>query len=216
MVIIDQLRIAEGGKKMYIDIHVNEADVYADVYLKDLTIMTADKVSETAPGTPTDNYIYNIEFESNLKEAHLVLDKGDIDAAFLNNDGTGERIHSDEPLGKIPFESRNFSQDLFFVYIGTDGAADPCVPCPLCQPVTVGITFDETMLYNAVMGFTKELAQTCTVHQGFVDYILLWNAFKASVETGHYIQARKFWGWLKGNFRNSSFSVKPGGCNCHG
>ena len=71
MVIIDQLRISTDGKKMYLDFHVNTAAYFDNVYLRDITIMTAEQVSETAPeGIITDGgeepaegtYIYHEVF----------------------------------------------------------------------------------------------------------------------------------------------------------
>ena len=55
-VVFDQLRISDDGKRMYIDVHVNKADYFDNIYLDELTIMTADKVSETNPNEPTECY----------------------------------------------------------------------------------------------------------------------------------------------------------------
>ena len=58
MILFDQLRISDDGKRLYINAHVNKADYFANVYIDSIVIMTADKVSETAPGTPTSDYVY--------------------------------------------------------------------------------------------------------------------------------------------------------------
>lgn len=193
-VIFDQLRIADDGKKMYINLHVNKAEYFNDIYLDSITIITADKVSETNPDTPTSDYIYNKVFEDNQKEADLVLLPSDFNEHFTKS---------------------NFSSDLFFVFVKIKGTPSECTPCRLDEEVTLGVTFDESLLYQRVMDFTKGLTDDCQIPTEFTDFILLWNAFKASVETEHYIPAIKFWKMLFDN-RGSAAMSKPKNCGCHG
>ena len=194
-VIIDQLRISDDGKRMYINVHVNNASYFDNIYLDSITIMTADKVSEAAPELVTEDYIYQKTFEGNVKEAALVLTSADFDS----------------------YTKGNLSSDLFFVYFKVKGVPDPCTPCRLDEETTLGVTFDENILYQKVMGYTKGLADTCTIPVGFTDFILQWNAFKSSVETEHYVPAIKFWNML---FENSSSTTATYGtkrnCGCHG
>ena len=68
-----------------------------------------------------------------------------------------------------------------------------------------------------MMSYTKDLADDCIIPQGFIDMILQWNAFKASVDTGHYIPAIQFWEKLMNN--KGSMSTTASGtrrCGCHG
>ena len=72
MVIFDQLRISDDGTKMYINIHVNEADEFASVYLDEMYICTADGVNETAFCDPEQYepiYHWKALEADNLKEA---------------------------------------------------------------------------------------------------------------------------------------------------
>lgn len=234
MLIFDQLRISDDGRKMYISIHINKASYFENVYLDSITITTADKVLETVEQVPSSDYIYHQKFGSDLKEADLVLNKSSFDAAFNNvNPISGEVINPDEPNAKRSFEHSNFSQDLFFVYIkcklANGEAYDPCIPCVLDDDVTLGVTFDTNLLYQRVMDYTKQLGEDCTIPQGFTDFILLWNAFKAAVETEHYIPAIKFYNMLFGNASDdarkdgsySPYGKVSGGsgfrnCGCHG
>ena len=195
MIIFDQLRISDDGKQMYINLHVNKADYFKDIYLDSLMIMTADKVSETNPYQPTKDAIYNISFDNKQKEANLVITPNDCTELFTNN---------------------TFSNDLFFVYVKVKGTPDECTPCPLDKDITLGVTFDEALLYQKVMQFTKELADNCTVSKGFIDMILLWYGFKAAIETEHYIEAIDFWKKMFfGHHGIEGLSTyKP--CGCHG
>lgn len=379
-VIFDQLRISDDGQTMYIDVHVNQTSYFDNVYLKRATICTEEQVSESAPQTPGSDFIYQKDFESNQKSAHLVLNvkdagtlinqkwitvatyyivnvgerylvvnkgtanynyatdqyvmenfgiKGEIalhlgesfsfDAEGWTNsdaveiceksafDGATEEEHEDaewggysahigdsytynnttyvltafgwedinnlDPTETLETEYRweqifgsttedmievtvlptassatlgnvyhlvyypsfndNFlksdlSHNLFFVYIECNGTPDICTPCEL-DGTTLGVTFDETMYYQKVMGYTKELTNNCTIPTDFTDFILLWNAFKASIETEHLIPAIKYWNMLFGNFNANpekdgshspygkgyvSTTTKP--CGCHG
>ena len=193
-VIVDQLRISDDAKRMYLNLHVNKAEYFDDIYLDSITIMTADKVSETNPSEPTEDYIYKKVFDGNQKEADLVLLPTDFNESFMKKD---------------------FSKDLFFVFIKIKGTPDPCTPCRLDEEITLAVTFDEEMLYQKVMGFTKDLADDCQVPVGFADFILQWNAFKAAIETEHYIPAIKFWKMMFFDANSSSgITTKP--CRCHG
>lgn len=195
MIIFEQLRISDDGKRLYINLHVNNADYFQNIYLDSLVITTADKVSETSPHLPSEDYIYKKEFTDNEREANLVLQPVDMNEKFAKS---------------------NFSSDLLFVFVKIKGTPDPCTPCGLDEEITLGVTFDENLLYRKVMQYTKSLADDCTIPVGFIDFILLWNAFKASIETEHYIPAIKYYNMLfeKSNTIASYEMIKP--CGCHG
>lgn len=218
MVLFDQLKISDDGKKMYLNFYVNKAEYFKDIYLDSLTIMTADKVSETDPLTSTSEYIYKQDFTEDLKEYDVVIDKGVLDAASINWDSVKkEAINPDKPYASTSFDVSNFSSDLFFVYVKCRGIHGECTPCRLDELTTLGVTFDESLLHQKVMNYTQELADSCTVPQGFTDFILLWQAFNSAIDTEHYIPAIKYWKMLFGNpVGNGGYVGNKGGCGCHG
>jgi hypothetical protein len=195
MILFDQLRISDDGRRLYINLHVNNADYFENIYLDELVIVTADKVSETSPHLPSEDDIYKKVFEGEQKEADLVL----------------QHIDFNEKYNKCIL-----SNDLFFVYVKVKGTPDPCVPCRLDEEITLGVTFDENLLYQRVMDFTKQLVDDCAVPIGFADFILKWNGFKAAIETEHYVPAIKYWKMLfeESNDIASHGTHKP--CGCHG
>lgn len=192
MVIFSQLRISDDGKRMYINVHVNNASYFNNIYLDKITIKTASQVSEAAPELVTDEYIYQQEITGEQKTLDLVLQVTDFNEKFTNIDLT---------------------KDLFFVYIQCKGVPDPCTPCRLDEMTTLGVTFDDTQLYQMVMGYTKDLLKDCQVPTAFTDFILQWNAFKAAVETEHYVSAIKFWKLL---FDSNIHAYSSNSCRCHG
>ena len=222
-VIFDQLRISDDGSKLFIDIHVNKASYFQGYTIKKLTITTSEYVPESESMSSISNFIYQRTFAQpiggTVTEASIMLQKSDLDKAY------DAWILWDK--GKIPPKpliiantnfTGNFSGPLFFVIVETEptSGADENLPCTLDGP-TVGVTFDENLLYQRVMDFTKSLADDCNVPTGFTDFILLWNAFKASIETDHWVSAKKYWEMLfgEGSHMVTAYSTtKP--CGCHG
>lgn len=203
MIIFDQLRISDDGKRMYINAHVNKADYFNDIYIDSIVIQTADKVSETNPGLPTSDYVYIKKAEENAKELNLVLEASDL-----------SRSWESDPKA-IAFNRGDMSKTLFFVYIKCKGAPGSCTPCRLDEETTLGVVFDENVLHQKVMDYTKELVADCSVPSAFIDFILLWNAFKSAIETEHYIPAIKFFNMMFEEVGKScqSRTIKTCGCN---
>jgi hypothetical protein len=177
---------------MYINAHVNNASYFDDIYIDKITIMTEDKVSEMAPEMFTDDYIYQQTIEGNQKELALVLTSSDFNEKFAKS---------------------ALTDNLFFVYITCKGTPDPSTPCRLDELTTLGVTFDDTLLYQKIMNQTRGLANECEIPQELLDMILLWNGFKAAIETEHYIQAIDFWKKL---FKSSNSIGTYNRCGCHG
>ena len=203
MILFDQLRISDDGQRLYINAHVNKADYFKNRYIDSVVIMTADKISETAPGTPTSDYIYKKEIEGNVKELDLVLTPLDFTKSWET-----------DPKA-MAFNKADMSNTLFFVYIKCNGTPGECTPCRLDEETTLGVVFDENVLYQRVMDYTKELVADCSIPTEFTDFILLWNAFKAAIETEHYVAAIKFYNKLFGVVRSgySNNIIKTCGCN---
>ena len=132
MILFDVLRISDDGKRMYLNFHVNTADYFKDLYLDSLTIIPAGKVLETEPNVPSEDYIYKKVYEEDTKNDALVLLPTDMNEHFSKSD---------------------FSSDLFFVYVKVKGTPDACTPCRLDEEITLGVTFDENMLYQQVMDY---------------------------------------------------------------
>lgn len=203
MIIFDQLRLSDDGKQMFVDVHVNKAGYFKDIYLESITIIPADKVSETHPDIPTKDYLYHLDFDDGLKEVSMRLTAND----FL------KRWETDPT--KMIFKEAEMHTTLFFVFIKCKGTVGNCTPCRLDELITLGVTFDEKLLYQRVMEYTKMFTDACTIPDGFIDFILLWNMFKSSVETEHYIQAIKYWKILFG-LGNAGGNINYKGCGCHG
>ena len=223
MVIFDQLRVSDDGKRLFIDVHVNKASAFDSYSITALTITTSDYVQETTSGVPTD-FIYKIlptkrvipgEGALPNKELNLMLEIGDLDTAFSH----GAEPDPRHPMingtyASIPYNGTTFSGPLFFVYVECEGEYSQCTPCFADEP-TLGVTFDGKLLYQQAMGYTKELADDCTISDGFIDFILTYSAFKSAVETDHYCDAKTFYNQLLGISKDTPKKIGRR-CGCHG
>lgn len=216
MILFDQLRISDDGQTLFIDAHVNESSYYDAVYMDSITICTESEISELTPEEPGSKFIYqaDITSESGTKEIHLVLNKASFDAAYVNTNSEGSAI-SEGAIALEEFGAKDLSSNMFFVYIHSSNVPSECTPCTLDNEYSLGVTFDYGVIYNAAMGYTRELAEECVIPKKFIDFILNNEALKISLETEHYTEAVEYWDrLLNGCKSGSSVTVKP--CGCHG
>lgn len=199
-VIFDQLKISDDGNRMYINAHVNKAEYFKDMSIESVIIMTSDQVSESSFSPSIKNSIWHKTFDDLPREVNIVLTPSNFEE--VPTEGTESKF-------------KNMSKDLFFVFITCKGTPGECTPCRLDEYFTLGVVFDENILYQKAMGYTKELIDDCKVHGGFIDFILLWNAFKAAIETEHYTAAIRFYNMMFGDkelIRDIGL-IKSCGCN---
>ena len=195
MIIYDQLRISDDGKRLYINAHVNKASLFEGTTIEKLCICLGSKVYETTTIDPECNgVIYSKDYEEGTKEINEV-------------------ISIDDP--SLLYNKTTF-KDLLFVYVKCAGIPeDASCYVSVCDYV-LGVVFDENLLYQRVMGYTKELANDCQMPLDFMDFILLWNAFKASIETEHYIPAIKYYNMLFDETKDNASYTTYKTCGCHG
>ena len=196
MIVYDQLRVSDDGKQLFIDAHVSLASCFDEVTIQSLYICLGSQVYETLTIDPESNgYIYKKEYGSDVREIHECISIGD---------------------DSLIYNKTSFSKDLFFVYVGCNTVPEGCTCFTSVGKYVLGVTFDENLLYQKVMQFTKSLADDCQIPVAFTDFILLWNAFKASVETEHYIPAVKYYNMLFDRSNNIASYETSKPCGCHG
>ena len=211
-VIFDQLKISSDGNTMYIDAHVGESSYFDRISLDYIAIVPANNEEETVPALEDNKEIYKLTFGEDVRTLSLVLTKASFDEAFNNTDSKGAPI-AEGPTASVPFTEANLNRNLFFIYVAVKGTFDPSIPCGLDRTLNLGVAFNVYILYRKAMDYTKELIKECSEHKAFTDYILLWNAFKSSLITGHYLSAIKFFKLLFLDGNNVSNATN---CGCHG
>ena len=137
------------------------------------------------------NFIYDIYTEyliQDLREVHLIVDKNAINA--------------------------DLSKDMLYVYFHVTGTPSPDTPCRLDETYTLGVTFNDGAIYHKMMGYTKEIMNTCEIPKGFTNMILQLEAIKVAIETENYASANKFYNKLMN--AKSSNGTSNISCGCHG
>ena len=189
MLVIEQLRISPDCQKLFIDAHINKASYFENLKFDSINIDTQDTVLQSFDG-PSENMVFTYSTITNTsrpKEVHLVVDKNMIDA--------------------------DLSKDMLYVYFHVSGTPSSNTPCGLDSPYTLGVTFNEGIIYNRMMGYTKEIMNTCEVPKGFTNMILQLEAIKASIETENYASANKFYNRLINAKSSNTSSIN---CGCYG
>lgn len=205
MVVIEQLRISPDCQKLFIDAHINKASYFEDVMLGNISIDTQDTVLQTFDG-PSDTPVFIYPNTSNIDSLNST-DNIDIEQAGLNS----KEVHLVIDKNAI---NADLSKDILYVYFSTIGIPSSNTPCRLDETHTLGVTFNESTIYNRMMSYTKEIINTCEVPKGFIDMILQLEAVKVSLETGNYASANKFYNRL---INTKSYTGTSNiNCRCHG
>lgn len=185
MISIQELRITNTGDRLIIGANVRQEPYYNDVYIDKVIIDTEKTYSEHGPSS---NPIYSKQFEGNVKNINLQLDKLDLGNNAL-------------------------SSHLFFVYIIAKGTPASNTPCGMDNINTLGVTMYMGLYYNTFMNYIGEMNNNCNIPQGLIDHILRYDALNTSINTGHYIKGIEFFNkW----FSNSTPTPITHNCGCHG
>lgn len=205
MIIFDQLRVSDDGKIFYLDAHVKNSASFDDVYITKLAVMRDTEVSETsATEFPESSYAYfeGWDIDEETKEVHKVITLNEFNAV-LNTE-------------HLPTMT-DLSHNLFFVYIKCEGTPSFDTPCNSYNNPSIAVTYDTGKIYDNGMNFVRELADTCSIPSGFIDFILNKEALDTALSTGHYIPAKDYFYRLLGyaNIKGNVVSTKKP-CGCHG
>lgn len=88
---------------------------------------------------------------------------------------------------------KDLNDNIFFVYIIAAGVPAAGTPCTMDKEYVMGAAFNLRPIYNAGMGFIKELRRRCDVPRGFIDFILRLKALEVALKTGNYTAAFDIW-----------------------
>lgn len=200
MVKFDELRISDCGNYLTIECHIENYDVYSEMYIN--TVYLEYYKNRGSVGVPSE---------------HSLL-------VFENNNETPSDVRAVRvrvALSDLPsdFGTNVFEGGLFYVYVNCDGnlpAEVSTMHCSFDNTQAVGIIVDWKALYKQIMPYVAKLSQSCNPcdsPSGFEHMILLWNAFKFAVDTCDWVQIDRIWGELMGTATTGHVSS---GCGCFG
>lgn len=198
MLQFNELRVTADNKCLIIDVQVDDLCYFENVTIESIIVNTQDTYTPTGPnmGEHNEYVVYSPE----MKDLDII------------NDGVGRHVRIEL---KHPFICSG-KNTMYFVYAIADVSNAPeatMAPCTCNHERIMGTVVNNYNLYNTLMNGIKELANDCDVPRHFIDDYLRIQAIDASIKTGNYPMAIKYW--------EKFFSKKPGEhhykpCGCHG
>lgn len=201
MVKFDELRISEDGRYLTVECHVENYDVYSEMYIESIYLEYYKNRGTT--GVPSENAI--VLFENHNENPADVR-------------GVRKRISmNDIPSG---LGISTFTNGFFYVYVNCNGNLPPEVAsmnCTFDNTLDIGVIIDWKALYRKIMPLVASFASNCSgceLPSDFEHMILLWNAFRFAIDTCDWITAERIWDELIG--LGSSAHSGASGCGCFG
>lgn len=166
MVRFETLRI-DDNNNLVVVAHVKEESYYKNVYIDQIIIDSPMTFTETGP---SDKPIFTKTYTKPVKI---------VDTTITNAEIAGSKC--------------DFGNGPFFVYIHTTGAPSATIPCGMDNEITLGVAINLCAIYRKGIHYVKELAKTCSIPDGFVNFILSYNALKLAIVTKDFPLVRKIW-----------------------
>ena len=203
MVKFDELRISEGGQYLTVECHVENYDMYREMYIQSIYL---EYYKDRGSAGMSDKAL--LLFENHNETPSDVR-------------GVRKRISVDEIPGW--FAEGGFERKMFYVYVTCDGnptgahaAEMEERSCTFESTKDIGVIVDWKALYKLIMPLVAGFAANCSgcdVPDNFEHMILLWNAFRFAIDTCDWATAERIWDELMGN--SASSPIGSAGCGCN-
>lgn len=188
MVKFNELKVVDNC--LVIDISVIDDPRLVNVYLRALYI---ENQNTFIGDNPSQESLY-IEIIPREKSARIVIPIDDI-------------IMQAQVRELSPLPTYN---DLFFIYVYTQGDPTEEIPCNIDRNPVIGVTINMKPFYEKGMNYITDLANTCNINNNFINYILQWKAFELALKTCNYEEMI----YLYNKFFNGNTPITNGGCGC--
>lgn len=201
MIQFNELRITEDNKCLIIDVQIEDSRYFEGVTIGEITVDTQD------------TYLNEEDITGSVKVYPQMAENEDIIQVF---DG-GRRVRAElvSPLVK-------FCKNLFFVHVranletATSEEIMRSAPCACSEDTAVAAVANMYPIYQNLMSGIRELADTCTVPQNFINSFLQFQAVNTALEGGNYPLAIKYWNKFYKGATSPATKVISKGCGCHG
>lgn len=211
MVDFNELRITPDSTHLIIDVSINNASYYDNMFIKNIVIDTQDEYLSTGPSS---NPIY--VYETSYNKTYSTPETNstcpiETDDSYVFTENLEDKRHvrltlKEQDLGK------SLQDNIFFVYIIVDGYPAADTPCGFDKSIYMKSVLNVFPLYQKSMYYLQEVGKECTIPRAFINMILQLKAVQIGIKTGNYIEAfNQYQSFLKTN--NISPTTK---CNCYG
>lgn len=190
MVRFNELRITNDGQNLIVDVSIREESYYSQCTIDNIKLDSDDTYIEGSPSSSAEIlYKYTPQQGDKLR--------------------TLRRIYN---INSLNLDS--FKDHILYIYVEVDPTGIPSdIPCGMDTNPTIGVTLYMGDIYNQFMSNIRELSDTCNVPQNFINDILQYKAIESSINSGHYIQANKYYNNF---FKGKSIKSSSSNCGCYG
>ena len=194
MIQFNKLEIDPVNNSLTIDVQIEESDYFKDVYLEAIYI---DNQDTARPYEPSHKPLFTKQLDGQeLKQITITLPN---------------------IMESVRFTEKNVKNDLLFVWVRVNGDPSPLAPCGTDTTLKLGVVLNPLTLCSKGLGHIKEVKEGCNIPKGFIDFLLLKQAFDIACKTGNVAIILKYWNMLQNNIKNTEYQstvYKSGGCGC--
>lgn len=193
MVSINEFVIARDAKYLYLKASIDDMEYFENVFI-DYLEFTLHKVVNGTIETSTielnpDGTLHTEPLETEVKNVDLTLTPQDLGLS-------------------------DFQTPVIEVKVYTKGYPSADTPCGMDEEYVVGITYNESVLYDKGLSFIHQVGQDCNIPDDFINWILSSSAFDLALKSGNMNDALSWWLRLTSNRRNGY--SRNSNCGCHG
>lgn len=193
MVSINEFVIARDAKYLYLKASIDDMEYFENVFI-DYLEFTLHKVVNGTIETSTielnpDGTLHTEPLETEVKNVDLTLTPQDLGLS-------------------------DFQTPVIEVKVYTKGYPSADTPCGMDEEYVVGITYNESVLYDKGLSFIHQVGQDCNIPDDFINWILSSSAFDLALKSGNMNDTLSWWLRLTSN-RSNGYS-RNSNCGCHG
>lgn len=226
MLHFNDLRYICDEKRILISVSIDTGTPFDKCFLDQIIIDSQDTYIDNGPSsTPVFQYTFEdgigmvdtpVFTEANPDSNVQVEDTGNNVYVSIQSFDETKGIQNAEITVDISKSSCNIDpkKDILFVYCTAKGtiADDGTLPCNADKNIIVGVLIDLSNIYKYSLGYIREVENTCSIPDNFIDYMLKLKTIQLLIKTGNYAMLVKYW---KRYFRQMN-EVTTINCNCHG
>lgn len=217
MIQFNKLHITS-GKYLTIDVSICDDRYYEGIYIDSVIIDTQDTYVGSGPSS-NPVYTYTVP-----KYVEILNPRNtEVSALRFTEDGKLRLVEDESATAVYGVKHLTLTLDatdlgsldnLFFVYVKARGVVAPDTPCGMDTMIDMRPVLDWYPLYQQAMNYLKELGESCTTPQNFIDFILKLKGLEIALKSKNYPEAIDYYNKF---FKNSKFTYsnkKKGGCGC--